>query len=430
MTPDTQAPDIESGMTDEQLGKLANEVYQDWEVDEEQFGDRRTAIKLSTEYAMQKTKTKDYPFNGASNVMYPLVAEACLSFLSQMKPALIVGDAPYKVMAADGVEEGAVQNEMAQAEDFLKAQFDTDWKLDLDRLLAYVPNVGMAFKKVYLEEQESAGAEDGTFIVNSEFVKIDDLSWSLCATSFGSIPRINHTFSLYPYQIDEYIGSGYFKEFEYSKSTMAGGGEDSQSPQEFIEQHRHDYVVTMHKETKKIVRVIDRKYNHFIPFGMIPSFDGELYYLGYGDLLVPINDTINTNTNMLQDAGNMSLGVFGLLGADARLQSGSNKLKPPFDLKKVNMTGKDIADSVYLFPQVQPNGVTFQLLDLFIQNGRTLANAVSGGDSMARSDMPAMTAMTIAEKSSTVLKGIFNSIVMSIQSEFNLILGYNFLILR
>ncbi len=405
------------GMNQEEMAKLANEVFSDYEVDEALMSNRRIAIKEAVRYAMQDAgKEKTYPFEKSSNVMYPLVAEACLSFLSQMKPALICGDAPYQVMPADGIEEGAVANEIAQSSDFLKTQFDTDWKMDLDRLLAYVPNTGMCFKKVYLEE-----VGDGTYIVNSEFVKLDDLSWSLTANSYASIPRINHTFPLYPFQIDEYIASGYFKEFTYSKSSAEGNASDSQAPHMFIEQHRHDYIITMHKETKTIVRVVERRYNHFIPFGLIPSFDGDLYYIGYGDLLKPINDTINSNTNMLQDAGNLSLGTFGLIGNDARLQSGSNKIKPPFDLKKVNMTGKDIADSVYLFPRTEPSGVIFQLLDLYIQNGRSLANAVGGGDSLARSDMPGMTAMTVAEKSATVLKGIFNSLVMSITSEFRLI---------
>jgi chaperonin GroES len=45
---------------------------------------------------------------------------------------------------------------------------------------------------------------------------------------------------------------------------------------------------------------------YFTKYGFIPTPDGGFYELGFGNLLGPVNDSINTIVNQLIDAGTMS----------------------------------------------------------------------------------------------------------------------------
>src|ERR1700756_3732012 len=110
---------------------------------------------------------------------------------------------------------------------------------------------------------------------------------------------------------------------------MPEGGQngDDEAPHVFLEQHRYwdldgdgykePYIVTIHKETRFVVRIVARfeedgiKLNrqhkiakiepihYYTLYGFIPNPESAVYPLGFGQLLRPINEAINTTLNQL-----------------------------------------------------------------------------------------------------------------------------------
>ena len=106
---------------------------------------------------------------------------------------------------------------------------------------------------------------------------------------------------------------------------------DKDAPHEFIEQHRtwdldedgyaEPYIVTVHKESRQIVRIVARydqdgihfsgrthkvvkiePIHYYTKYDFLPNPDGGIYGVGFGQLLRPINEAVNTTLNQLIDA--------------------------------------------------------------------------------------------------------------------------------
>ena len=104
--------------------------------------------------------------------------------------------------------------------------------------------------------------------------------------------------------------------------------------------YKEPYIVTVHKDTQKVVRVLARwqpdavepvvgKYNklevgriepdhYFTHFGFIPNPDGSMNYLGFGQLLSPLNESVNSVLNQLLDSGTLYNAGGGFIGRGAR----------------------------------------------------------------------------------------------------------------
>src|SRR4030067_3870718 len=140
--------------------------------------------------------------------------------------------------------------------------------------------------------------------------------------SLNRAARITHEFELYPYEIDGKIRGGTYTEFEYGQavpnSTATESPQhspgDADAPHLFLEQHRWEdldgdgcrepWIVTVHKDSGKVVRVyanfdvedirvrqrggkivrVDRR-DYFVHYPFLPDPNGGFYGIGLGLLL-------------------------------------------------------------------------------------------------------------------------------------------------
>jgi chaperonin GroES len=63
-------------------------------------------------------------------------------------------------------------------------------------------------------------------------------------------------------------------------------------------------------------------------FGFIPNPDGSFYDIGFGILLGPINESVNTLINQLVDAGTLNNLQSGFIGKGLRLRMGEQRFMP------------------------------------------------------------------------------------------------------
>jgi hypothetical protein len=85
---------------------------------------------------------------------------------------------------------------------------------------------------------------------------------------------------------------------------------------------------------------------HYTKYGFIPAPDGGVYDIGFGILLGPLNESVNTLVNQLVDAGTMANTAGGFLAKGVKLRSG-NTTFAPLEWKRVESSGDDLRKSVF-----------------------------------------------------------------------------------
>jgi len=124
-----------------------------------------------------------------------------------------------------------------------------------------------------------------------------------------------------------------------------------------------EQVRVLAAQKPKILRIVPVEY--YTKYSFIPSPDGGFYDLGFGALLSPINDSVNTILNQLIDSGTLQNSNSGFMGKGARIKGGKIRFQPN-EWKRVNVTGQNLRDSIVPLPVNAPSEVLFNLLSLLI----------------------------------------------------------------
>jgi chaperonin GroES len=176
-------------------------------------------------------------------------------------------------------------------------------------------------------------------------------------------------------------------------------------------------------EPPKVLKI--EPVEHYTKYPFIPSPDGGFYDLGFGALLGPLNDSVNTLINQLIDAGSMQNGSCGFIGKGARIQGGRLRFSPN-EWKRVNVSGSALKESIVPLPLNQPSEVLFNLLSLLINYSERVAsvNDAMMGDNPGQ-NTPAYNMSAMLEQGLQVFNGIFKRVYRSFRSELRKIFDLN-----
>jgi len=95
----------------------------------------------------------------------------------------------------------------------------------------------------------------------------------------------------------------------------------------------------------KVLRIASIE--NYTKYSFIPSPDGGFYDIGFGLLLGPLNNSVNTLINQLIDSGTLNNSNTGFIGKGARIPGGSVRFQPN-ELKRVNVAGSTLRDSIVM----------------------------------------------------------------------------------
>jgi chaperonin GroES len=337
-----------------------------------------------------------------------------------------------------------------------------DWEEGVDQLLFTLPAIGCTFKKSHFDSIERQNI--------SQMVFADDLIVNYYEESLERAPRVTHRIYLHHNEIVERINSGIFIKFDIAELGQPTSEEtsdiDEDTPHLFLEQHRwydldgdgyqEPYVVTVHEQSQKLVRISARyatdgiiresdeqgipkpngkiiKINpeqYFTRFLFMPAIDGGFYGMGFGSLLMSNNSAINTLINQLLDAGSLSNRQSGFLGRGLKLGKGKSIQPKSGEWLPVESTGDDLRKNVFAMPIREPSAVLFQLLGLLIDSGKELAGMteILAGNSPG-ANVPAESVLALIEQGLQVYSAIHKRIHRAQYKEFQKIKRLNALYL-
>lgn len=430
--------DISHLFTEEELAEIGHNVVDDWERDDAERADWKADVEKALNQAAQEPKEpKTYPFEGASNVNYPILTVASQQFAARAYPAIVKGDQAVRVKVLGSDKSGDKAARAKRVSDYLNYilfyQME-DWEADVDVLLNQTPIIGMGFKKVYYDPRRGPV---------SDYVNALRLTVPKDTTSLERCPRVTQDFDQYPYEIASRQRSGIYRQVDLPSTE-----EDAQKPRLLLEQHRLDdldgdgveepYIVTVDKETCEVLRieaaftdddvgfgadgsvVAVKRWMPFVEFPFLPDPKGGFYAIGLGKLLESITAVINTAINMLLDAGHAQVAGGGFIFGGLRLQGagqGSTIRMRPGEYKTINAPA-GAAGSIHERTLPQPSAVLFSLLDLLLGAAKDISSVkdVLTGDTPATA--PVGTTLALIEQGLQQFTSIYKRIYRSERTEF------------
>ena len=121
----------------------------------------------------------------------------------------------------------------------------------------------------------------------------------------------------------------------------------------------------------------------YTQYRFLPDPEGGPMGLGWGILLGPMFDAINTNMRQLIDAGTLAnvAGNSGIINADTTTGRGNSIQSGPIEVKLGQLTpvpvrgAGTLSQNVVQFPFAGPNPTLFQLMEFLINSSRSMTNA-------------------------------------------------------
>jgi chaperonin GroES len=466
------AEDIRDGADGEQkLAKIAADVDRKYEIDKKSRSEWEAATKRAMDLALQVRKPKNYPFEGAANIKYPLVTVAALQFGARAYPAIVDGfrivkgqvigndsGVPIKDDNGDpkvdplsgeplwikkpGEKRGKADRVSKHMSYQLLNEME-EWEEDTDVLLHHLPIVGCAFRKVW--RSETLGRN------KSEMVPAKHLVVNNKCRSLDEAPAVTHEVYIYPQDIEERKLSGTWLDINLP-CPASDGDNDEDAPHLFLEQHcfidldedgyKEPYIVTVHQESCQVVRIVANysmdaikddgkritripKEQYFVKYSFIPDPQGGFYDIGFGQLLESLGETIDTAINQMLDAAHLQNAGGGFIGTGIRLKKGGQIRVSPGKFEQIETTGK-IGDQVHMHQFQGPSPVLFQLLGMMVDAAKdiTAVKDILTGDTNGQTQT-ATTTLAMIEQGLKVFTAIYKRIYRALKDEFKLLFELN-----
>ena len=471
------SPNIAEHLGNDELATLGDRCVREYVIDDNSRNDWKANIDKAMDLAMQVVERKNYPWPNASNVKYPLLTVAAIQFAARAYPAIVPSGniVNCKVLGNDsGVPEtdqmgqpvpgpdgnvkwllppGAKRAKAGRISRHMSWQLREEmeeWEGETDTLLHILPIVGCCFKKTYYD---SSLGRNVSQLASPKYIVVN-----YNAKSMELAPRITQEVRLYPHEIRERERAELFLEREYGPPTGEDvDPDDEDAPHWFLEQHRRldldddgysePYVVTVHKETRQVVRIVPRfserdvkmdgrkvvriePIQYFTKYSFLPSPDGGFYDVGFGTLLNPINHAVNSSLNQMLDAGHKQNAGGGFIGGGLRIKGGAVKLRLG-EYKRLDVAGGTIKENVVDLKFGGPSSVLFNLLGLLIEAGKDISSVkdVMTGDAGPANEAATRT-MARIEQGMKVFTAIYKRIYRAMRSEYKKLFRLNALYLE
>lgn len=447
---------IAEGLSEETLNDISKQVSDGFEYDLRSREEWEKCLKEWTDLALQVKEKKTWPWSGASNVKYPLLSTAAMQFNARAYPSLVPSTGDIVKAEVIGKDPQALKLEQAKRiGKFMSYQLLNEmegWEEDMDKLLIMLPIVGTLFKKTYYNNVLKHNV--------SELILPLDIVVDYWAKGLDSAERVSQVLRLNKRKIKERQMSKIYSEVdigdpvvEVAVNTRHEVLQDATLPYEIIEQHTYydldnddypePYVITFDRRSKKILRIVPRfdeesmklsddgelqeiiPTQYFTKFSFIPNPNGSFYDIGFGLLLTPLNESVNTLINQLIDAGTLSNLQGGFIGKGLKLKMGESDWKPG-EWKTVLSSADDLRKQILPLPTKEPSDVLFKLMGTLVTSGKELASVAEiFVGKMPGQNTPATTTMATIEQGMKVFTAVYKRIYRSLKSEYKKLFALN-----
>ena len=436
------------------LNELSSELRGQYEEDLESRDEWKEGYVKGLDLLGIKYEERTEPFDGASGVTHPLIAESVTQFQAQSYKELLPSGGPVKIniMGNRTLEREA---QAARVREFMNYQITEvmeDYDTDTDQMLFYLPLAGSTFKKIYYDQTR------GTAV--SKFVPAEDLVVPYQASDINTVSRLTHVLKMDENTIRKMQVAGIYRDVEISasdddqdvvqeKKDELEGASKGYSDEIFsvLEIHvnldlegfedmgrdgqptgiKLPYIVTLDQGSGEILSItrnfeqndpLKRKIQYFVHYKFLPG----LGFYGFG-LIHMIGGLGRAATSILRqliDAGTLSNLPAGFKARGIRIRNDDEPLAPG-EFRDIDAPGGDLRNSIVPLPFKEPSGTLSNLLAALIEAGRRFVSIADQKLGESSGDMPVGTTVAMLERGMKVMSAIHKRLHYAQKTEFRLL---------
>ena len=438
------------------LSEISSQVLTNFQNDLDSREDWYETFKDGLELLGIQNDPRSEPFEGASGVYHPLLAEAVTHFQAQAYKELLPANGPVdtKVMGASSDPKAMQAN---RVKDFMNYQLlykMEEYDPEMDQMLFFLPLAGSAFKKCYFDPAIGR--------IVSRFIKAEDLVVPYSATDLHTSPRITHRMSMTENDLLKLQLSGFYIDTDMNTPMYGGDNDSVQSKIDEIDGvtrtgDQHDftllechteldiegfehtnsegeptglalpYIVTVCKDTNDVLAIrrnyvetdpMRKKVEYFTHFKFLPG----LGFYGFG-LIHMIGGVTKSATAILRqliDAGTLANLPAGFKARGLNIQRSDDPVQPG-EWRDVDTPGGTIRDAFMPLPYKEPSPTLANLLGLLVESGQRFASVMEQNTGDGNSEAPVGTTVALLEKGQKVISSIHKRMHYAQRTEFKIL---------
>lgn len=462
MTPDDWNENLADALSPQERIAIADELIEFYEIDEQvredHFDRLRDGLRL---IGLQDAPASDVPFNGASTVQHPLIAEAITQFNARAMEEFFPPQGPVKAYIAgdDITDEKRDQGDRLQ--DYMNYQLteaDDEYYDNTDQMLFYLPLSGSAFKKVFIHPI--------TGMTTSRFVTAEDFVVPYHAKSLQSASRYCHKYEMEENDVRRAQVAGTFiedarlvptpqilvdKNVSFSRYDMEDVADDRTPNQHYddtiytiLEYHidysmpwddedeiAPPYIVTVEAESREVLGV-RRNWKHdddtmmkrvwFSHYKYLPGLG--FYGFGLLHIIGSLALALSGSIRALLDSAAVANLQGGFKAKEAKV-AGEIRFTPG-EWQDVDMTADELEKAFFNLPVKEPSVALANLAKMLAEEGRRFATTTENMVGDASNQGPVGTTLALIEQGSKVFSGIHKRMHHSARHEFKMMATLNY----
>jgi len=441
-------------LDDGYLGEISSDLRGSYEEDLESRSEWEETYTKGLDQLGVKHEERSQPFEGASGVTHPLIAESVTQFQAQAYKELLPSGGPVKTQVL-GLQDADREEQASRVKNFMNYQIMEvmeEFDPDMDQLLFYLPLSGSTFKKVYFDEAKQRAV--------SKFIPAQDLVVPYAASDLATASRVTHVLRMDANDVRKMQIAGVYKDVELSKYEE-GEDEVRQKIDEIqgtsktytdevftiLEMHVDldlegfedmspngeptgialPYIVTIDEGSGQVLGIrrnfeegsgLAKKTQYFVHYKFMPG----LGFYGFG-LIHMIGGLGRAATSILRqliDAGTLANLPAGFKARGVRVRNDDEPLQPG-EWRDIDAPGGNIRDAIIPLPYKEPSGTLAQLLGALIEGGRRFVSLADQQTGDGNTAAPVGTTVAMLERGMKVMSAIHKRLHYSQRQEFRVL---------
>ena len=443
-------------MDERALSRLALDLIADYKKDRVSRLDWEQTYVQGLDLLGFKYQDMTRPFQGATGVTHPLLAESVTQFQAQAYKELLPAEGPVRTEVV-GLETPDILKQSERVKDFMNYMLMEkmeEYTPDFDQLLFYLPLSGSAFKKIYYDEILQRAV--------SKFIPADDLVVPYYATDLKDCERITHIVKMNENDVIKYQKAGFYIDVELipkqpeqtaiqQKLSEIEGVKptgDTVYQYNILEMHvdldldeyettadkeerniKVPYIVTIDEGSQQVLSVyrnysqedpLKTRKEYFVHFKFLPGLG--FYGFGLIHMIGGLSRTATSSLRQLLDAGTLANLPAGFKSRGIRIRDDDQPFQPG-EFRDVDAPGGNIKDQFQILPFKEPSQTLFQLLGFVVQAGQRFASIADMQVGDGNQQAAVGTTIALLERGSRVMSAIHKRCYYAMKQEFRILAG-------
>jgi hypothetical protein len=401
-----------------------------------------------------KYTNRTEPFQGASGVTHPVLAEAVTQFQALAYKELLPADGPVRTQVI-GLSTPEKTQQAERVKDFMNYEIMEkmkEYEPEFDQMLFNLPLAGSTFKKVYYDDMEQRAV--------SKFVPADDLIVPYTATSLDDAEAIIHRLKISENDLRKQQVAGFYRDIDLGKPTTGESDVEkkerelegtTKSKEEdvytILECHvdldlegfedpdpetgepsgiKIPYIVTLEEGSREILSIkrnyepgdpLKKKVQYFVHFKFLPGLG--FYGFGLIHMIGGLSRTATSALRQLLDAGTLSNLPAGFKQRGIRIRDDAQSIQPG-EFRDVDAPGGNLRDSFMMLPFKEPSQTLLSLMGVVVQAGQRFASIADLQVGDGNQQAAVGTTVALLERGSRTMSAIHKRIYSALKNEFRI----------